>query len=455
MVTKTLEAMARGGMYDQIGGGFARYSTDERWLVPHFEKMLYDNALLARVYLQAHQVTGEALFRRIATEILDYVLREMTAPEGGFYSSTDADSEGEEGKFFVWTPAEVEAVVGPEAAAAVCAWYDITDAGNWEGKGIPNLPRMSEEVARELGMTPAALGETIDGARAKLYEARAGRVAPGLDDKILTAWNGLMIGAMAEGAWVLGEPRYLDAARRAADFLFEKLRAQDGGLLRTWRKGKAHLVGVLEDYAYLCDALIDLYEAAGGDPYLDEAERIATRMIAEFEDQEGGGFFSTGKSHEKLIVRRREAMDGATPSPGAVAGMALARLSFHLDRPDLRALAERAVAAHGKLIARFPRAFCKSLEVTDFLLAGPVELAFLGTPNDPSFEALRREAARHYLPNRIIAHHEPGRGPSRRPLLQEKTVADGRPALYVCRNFACRAPVTDPSGVREALGAPP
>ncbi len=455
MVTKTLEAMARGGMYDQIGGGFARYSTDERWLVPHFEKMLYDNALLARVYLQAHQATGEALFRRIATEILDYVLREMTAPEGGFYSSTDADSEGEEGKFFVWTPGEVEAVVGPEAAAAVCAWYDITDAGNWEGKGIPNLPRSSEEVANTLGMTPAALRESIEEARAKLYEARAGRVAPGLDDKILTAWNGLMIGAMAEGAWVLGDPRYLAAARRAADFLLEKLRGRDGGLLRTCREGKAHLSGVLEDYAYLCDALIDLYESAGGDRYLDEAERIASRMIAEFEDPESGGFFSTGESHEKLIVRRREAMDGATPSPGAVAAMALARLSFHLDRSDLRARAEKAVAAHGKLIARFPRAFCKSLEVADFLLGGPVELAFLGGPGDPSLEALRREAARHYLPNRIIAHHEPGRGPSLRPLLRGKTLADGQPALYVCRNFACGAPVTDPSAVREAIEAPP
>ena len=455
MVRKTLEAMALGGMYDQIGGGFARYSTDERWLVPHFEKMLYDNALLARVYLQAHQATGNALFRRIATEILDYVLREMTAPEGGFYSSTDADSEGEEGKFFVWTPGEVEAVVGPGAAAAVCAWYDITDAGNWEGKGIPNLPRGEEEVAGALGISPAALQETIAGAREKLYAARAGRVAPGLDDKILTAWNGLMIGAMAEGAWALGEPRYLAAARRAADFLLENLRARGGGLLRTCREGKAHLSGVLEDYAYLCDALIDLYEAAGGDRYLDEAERIASRMIEEFEDSEGGGFFSTGESHEKLILRRREAMDGATPSPGAVAAMALARLSFRLDRPDLRARAERAVAAQGKLIARFPRAFCKSLEVADFLLAGPVELAFVGAPDDPPLAALRREAARHYLPNRIIGHHEPERGPSPRPLLREKTLADGQPALYVCRNFACRAPVTDPSGIREALEAPP
>ncbi len=451
MVSKTLDGMARGGIHDHVGGGFARYATDERWLVPHFEKMLYDNALLARVYLEAWQATGEALFRRVATDVFDYVLREMTSPEGGFYSSTDADSEGEEGKFFVWTPEEVEAALGPEEGRRLCAYDDITPAGKWEGKSIANAPRPLEEVALTLGLPPAELDASIAAGREKLYQARAARVAPGLDDKILTAWNGLMIGAMAFGAWVLGEPRYLEGARRAADFILGKLRGPEGRLLRTCREGKAHLDGVLEDYAYLMGALIDLYEAGGGDRYLDAAEDLAGRVLAEFEDPESGGLFATGVHHEKLILRRREAMDGATPSPNAAAAAALARLSFHLDRPELRASAERALAAHGKLIGRFPRAFCASLAVIDLLLEGAVELAFVGATGDAALEALRAEAARPYLPNRITAWKDPAAGESSRALLRGKTLQGGRPALYVCRNFACEAPVTEPASVSAAL----
>ncbi|MFQ5827781.1 MAG: aldo/keto reductase [Candidatus Methylomirabilia bacterium] len=453
MVQKTLDAMAQGGIYDQIGGGFARYSTDERWLVPHFEKMLYDNALLAKVYLEASQVTSEALYRRVATEILDYVLREMTAPEGGFYSATDADSEGEEGKFFVWSPGEIEAILGEEEGPRFCAYYDITDEGNWEGKSIPNTPRTLQRVAATLGTSPEALQRSLDGARPRVYEARQRRVHPNLDDKILTAWNGMMIGAMAEGYRVLGEGRYLEAAERAANFLLTTMVRPDGGLLRTYRAGRAHLDAYLEDYAFLCEALIDLYESGGAARYLCEAERLADRLLADFANDEGGGFHNTARGHEALLVRHRDGADGATPSGNAVAASALARLSFHLDRADLREAAGKATMAYGRAIARYPRAFAKSLAVVDFLLEGPVELAVVGRPGEAGFEALRRAIAGHYLPNRIIAHHDPTAGDPSFPLLAGKGLVSGKAAVYVCRNFACQAPITDPREVAGALAA--
>jgi uncharacterized protein YyaL (SSP411 family)/aryl-alcohol dehydrogenase-like predicted oxidoreductase len=456
MVSKTLDAMAQGGMYDHIGGGFARYSTDERWLVPHFEKMLYDNALLARAYLEGHQATGSPHYAQVAREVLDYILREMTGPEGGFYSATDADSEGEEGKFFVWTPAEVEALLGPEDAGQVCAYYDISAEGNWEGKSIPNTPRSLERVASRLGVRPDRFRATIEAARARLYEARRRRVPPGLDDKVLTAWNGLMIGAMAEGYRVLGDPRYLAGASRSADFLLTVLRRPDGGLYRTARGGRAHLEAYLEDYAYLAEGLLDLYEAGGAVRYLHEARSLCERLLRDFGDPAGGGFYDTAAGHEALIVRHREGSDDATPSGNAVAAAVLARLSFHLDRADLREAAIRAVSAYGKAIAQVPRAFCKSLMVVDFLLQGPVELALVGTPGEPGYEALRREVGRRYLPARIVAHHDPAAGPAPAlPLLAGKGLVDGRAALYVCRHFACRAPVTDPAGVAQALQEKP
>ena len=455
MVEKTLRAMADGGMYDQVGGGFHRYSTDDHWLVPHFEKMLYDNALLTRAYLEAAQVTGDARYGRVATEVLDYIFREMTSPEGGFYSATDADSEGEEGKFFVWQPDEIRAALGDEEARRFCAYYDITERGNWEGKNIPNVRRTVEQVAGSLGIAPEALAASLAASRAKVYEARKRRVPPGLDDKILTAWNGLMIGAMAEGYRVLGDPRYLRGAERAADFLLGTLARPDGGLLRTYRAGKAHLSAYLEDYAYLCEALVDLYEAGGTARYLREAERLADRMRSDFGDA-GGAFYTTARDHEALILRRREGNDGAIPSGNAVAAHALARLSYHLDRQDLRDAAMGAIRAFGKAIGSYPRAFAKTLAAVDLLLEGPVELALIGTPGEDGFEALRRAVGRQYVPNHILGMANlDGRDPEapRLPLLAGKTVVEGKPALYVCRNFACQAPITDPDLVAAALSA--
>jgi hypothetical protein len=451
MVRKTLDEMARGGMYDQVGGGFHRYSVDEQWLVPHFEKMLYDNAQLARVYLEGHQVTGDPFYSRVAAEILDYVLREMTSAEGGFTSATDADSEGEEGRFFVWTPDEVRAALrDEEKARRFCAYYDVSERGNWEGKSIPNTSRTGPRVAKSLGVDVEALERDVAAAKATLYESRRSRVPPGLDDKVLTAWNGLMIGAMAEGHRVLGDGRYLEAAGRAAAFVLKELRGPDGRLLRTYRAGQAHLAAYLEDYAYLAEGLIDLYEAGGDLRWLREAEALADRTREDF-GADDGGFWSTARGHEALIVRHREGHDGAVPSANAVAAHVLARLSFHLDRDDLREEAGRAVRAYAKAVTRQPRAFARSLAVVDLLLEGPIELAFVGGRDASDTAALRREAGRHYLPNRIVGHGDPAKAESTLPLLAGKGLVGGRAALYVCRNFACGAPVTEPDEVAEAL----
>jgi len=451
MVCKTLDCMGQGGIYDHVGGGFARYSTDRHWLVPHFEKMLYDNALLSVAYLEAYQVTQKPDYRRVAEETLDYVLREMTDPGGGFYSSTDADSEGQEGKFFVWTPDQIAAVLDREAARVFCTYYDVTPAGNWEGRSVLNVPRDPNEVARELGMSLAELMAARDDARRKVYAARLERVAPGLDDKVLTARNGLMISALAAGYRTLGDRRYLLAATRAADFVLGTLSRPDGGLLRTYRAGQAKLDAYLADYAYLSEALIDLYEAGGQWDYLWQAERLLERVVAEFVDPESGACYNTSRDHEKLLMRYRDGADGATPAPNAVAASALARASYHLARDDFRTAARRSIEAYGSLIARFPSGFARSLMVVDLLLEGPVELALVGQAGSADLEQLRREVVKHYLPRRIEALGDPS-GPGRvPPLLEHKTLVDGKAALYVCRNFACQAPVSDPQDVAAAL----
>ncbi|TKB73669.1 MAG: DUF255 domain-containing protein [Nitrospira sp.] len=452
MITNTLDSMAAGGIYDHIGGGFARYSTDERWLVPHFEKMLYDNALLARTYLEGYQVTKRPSYRQVTIEVLDYILREMTDQAGGFYSATDADSEGVEGKFFVWTMSEVQAVLqNDEDTRRFCACYDITEQGNWEHHNIPNRLRPIEAVLKELNVTLDELSETIHRVRPLLYRARQKRIPPGLDDKIITAWNGMMISAMAEAGRVLGVPRYVDGAMKAADFLLEIHRTSEGALLRTSRQGRAHLDGVLEDYAYLAEGLIDLYEASGQERYLAAALQFGERMVDSFQDKDQGGFFTTGKTHETLIFRAREGADGATPSGNAVAVSALARLSFHYDRQDLRVAAIGGIRAYGRQIARYPRAFAKTLIAVDLLAEGPIELAFVGSPNDPGVEALQLAVRDVFLPHRVIATSNGAGAQSSHPLLAGKGLVEGKAALYICRNFSCQRPLTNPQEVTEAL----
>jgi uncharacterized protein YyaL (SSP411 family) len=450
MVTTTLDAMAQGGMYDQIGGGFSRYSTDERWHVPHFEKMLYDNAQLAVAYLEGWQATKRPLYRRIAVETLDYVLREMTSPEGGFWSATDADSEGVEGKFFVWTPDEVTAVVGADDAPLVLEWYDISARGNWEGTNVPHTPRPLADVARRHGIEPAEAERRIAHARALLYAARAQRIPPGLDDKILTAWNGLMIGAFADGARLLGEPRYLDAATRAADFVLDTLRSADGGLRRVYRAGQVRLDAYLEDYACLADGLVSLYEAGADERYLHEARALVERIRTAFRAPDGG-FYSTAEQHEALVLRPREGYDGATPSANAVAARAMARLSYHLGEPGLRDEARTALEAFGRMIAQQPRAFATGLMTLDLLAHGPVELAFIGAPDSARRKALERAAAEVFVPHLVVGRHDPRNGESALPLLAGKRLVAGEPALFVCRDYACRQPTTRPDEVATLI----
>jgi uncharacterized protein YyaL (SSP411 family) len=451
MARGTLDAMKNGGMYDHVGGGFARYSVDEKWHVPHFEKMLYDNAQLVRVYIEAFQITKDQSYARVVTETLDYVLREMQSPSGGFFSATDADSEGEEGKFFTFTEEQVRGILAEPLATQFCAYYDVRAEGNWEHTNVLWTPRPLDDVARDLTVSVEELTQSLEKARAKMYAARSERVPPLLDDKVLVSWNALMISALAEAARVLDVPCYRAAAQRAADDLLVHLRRPDGGLFRTARAGKAHLDAYLEDYAYLGDALIDLYESGADGAYLQEAQRLCARMIADFADDEGGAFFHTAHGHEVLIARSREAQDDAMPSANALAAQLCARLGFHLDRKDLLERAQATVMSFGTLLGRAPRAFVSLLSVQDLLEHGPVELAFVGARSDPRFSALSRAVAEHYLPARIIAY---GDGQSAElPLLAGKTTLHGAPALYVCRQFACRAPVTEPKDVATALSA--
>jgi uncharacterized protein YyaL (SSP411 family) len=451
MVGKTLDAMASGGIYDHLGGGFARYSTDRAWLVPHFEKMLYDNALLANTYLEGYQAIGNSLYERIATETLDFVRREMRSPEGGFYSSWDADSEGAEGRFYVWSLEEISQLFDEETTRQLSAYFDITASGNWKGTNILNIPRPLQTVARELAIPTEELADNVEDGRRHLYAARSTRIRPGLDDKVLTSWNGLMISAFASGYRVLGVAEYLESARGAADLLLGRVSDDDGRPLRTWRNGKAHLAAYLEDYAYLSEGLLDLYEASGDARYLSEAKRLAEMMIDDFRDVDSGSFFSTSRRHERLLLRHRDGADGATPSANATAASALARLSYHLDRSDFREIALSALKAYGSAVARYPRAFAKSLLVIDFLMDGPVEIALVGVAGSKDLQELRREVGRHFVPRRIEAVGDPAATGTEIPMLRDKPLVDGRAALYVCRGFACQAPVTSAKDVAGAL----
>jgi uncharacterized protein len=461
MVRRTLDAMAAGGMHDHLGGGFARYSTDERWLVPHFEKMLYDNAQLASVYLQAYQVTGDAAYAAVARDTLDYVIGEMQSSDGGYYSSTDADSEGEEGRYFVFTPREIHELLEPRLAQLFCGYYDITPVGNFEGASVLNTPRPLDDVARSMGLGGEQARELIEVARRRVLAARQARVPPLLDDKVLTSWNGLMLAAMSDGARILGEPRYHRSAERAAEFARATLLRPDGGLYRTARGGRAQLAGYLEDYAFLADGLLSLYEVAGRfasrpDPseYLITAKSLVERILTDF-SADDGGFYSTAHQHERLLVRQRDGNDGALPSANAVAARALARLAHLLDRKDWQKLALGAIQAHAVTLAQSPRAFATSLEVLDLCREGALEIVAIGPPGDAALEALLTRAARVYLPHAAQVVAAPGstRKDSNLALLRGKGLVQNASALYICRNFSCLAPITDPDEVVLALEA--
>ena len=436
MAEGTLRKMAEGGMYDQIGGGFARYSVDHRWLVPHFEKMLYDNAQLARVYLHAWQVTGNDFYRRITEETLDYVLREMRHEDGGFYSSQDADSEGVEGKFYVWSADEIREALGEEADTFMRV-YGVSNEGNWEGHNILNL-RLAE-----------ALDGRIAAARATLYELRSKRIWPGLDDKVLTSWNGLMLAAFAEAGQALGRADYIEAAESNADFLHRTMRRDSGRLFRTWKAGSdAKYNGYLEDYAYLADGLLALYEATFERRWVDWARELAELMLGHFRDTKNGGFFDTSDDHEQLIHRPKDLQDNAVPSGNAMAASVLVRLSLLTGNGDYWQVAEQITSTMNKFMAQYPSGFGQWLNVAKFMLSAPREIALMGSGD--AIAPLLKVIRGGYRPFQVVAAGEEGS----LPLLENRPQIDGKGTAYVCRRFVCQAPVTGPEELALQLGSP-
>ena len=452
MVEATLRRMARGGIYDQLGGGFHRYSTDPFWLVPHFEKMLYDNALLSRLYLHAYQATGDDLYREVAEETLDYVLREMTHPDGGFYSSQDADSEGEEGKFFVWTPREMEAVLGPRDAGILQSFYGVTHEGNFEGRNILYRPKSPSQVAQEHDISEEELSEVVERGKGLLFAERAKRVPPATDDKILASWNGLMLHAFALGAAVLGHEDYLQAAVANADFVLSNMR-DDGRLLRTCKDGEARLKAYLEDYAHLIDGLLTLYEATLDSRWLGEADTLARQMIDLFWDERDGVFYDTGTDHETLVVRPRDFSDNAVPCGSSVAADVLLRLNIFMDEPDFGRKAASALRSVRDYMTRVPEGFGHWLGALDFYLASPREIAIVGKTGDDGTRDLLDTVHERYLPNKVVMGLDPDSEGFERdlPLLEDKVALAGMPTAYVCQNYACQLPVTDPAALAAQL----
>ncbi len=453
-VEQTLRAMARGGIYDQLGGGFHRYSVDMHWLVPHFEKMLYDNALLSRLYLEAYQATGDDFYRRIAEETLDYVARDMKSPEGGFYSTEDADSEGEEGKFYVWTPQEIQDILDPEEAKLAERYWNVTERGNFEGKNILSVPRPPEDVAVEFGIAPEELQEKISTIRAKLLDARAERVRPGRDEKILAAWNGLMLRSFALAAAVLDREDYSDIAEKNASFLMDNLRVS-GRLRRSYKDGEARFNGYLEDYACVADGLLALYEATFETRWLIEARDLAEKILELFWDEKRGAFYDTPADHEQLVARPRDIYDNATPSGTSVATEVLLKLALILDREDYRSCAGTVLEDLSGGMEKVPGGFGRLVSALDFYLSQPYEIALIGETGAPDMSALIRTVYSLYLPNKVLAGCTPDdeEAAELTPLLVGRSTRDGKATAYVCVNYACQNPTTDPEELRRQLGA--
>ena len=457
MAERTLEKMAHGGLYDQLGGGFHRYSVDAIWLVPHFEKMLYDNAQLLRTYLHAWQISGNPLYRRILDETIDYVLREMTAPgtdgqtTGGFYSTQDADSEGEEGKFFVWKQDEIQAILGEEPARLLSAHYGVSQRGNFEGNNILNINMSIGEVAQRFAKAESDVMQSIVDSKQKLFIEREKRIKPGRDEKILTEWNGLMIHALADCSVVLGRSDALEAAQNAANFILAEMSQEDGRLYRSYKDGRARLNAYLEDYAAFIRSLIALYEATFELRWLGEASRLMQLMIEQFGDTQNPGFFQTGVDHERLVVRRKDFIDNAIPSGNSMAAEALLRLSVLTGNDDYRRRASSILLVMKEAMAQQPTGFGRMLCVLDTLLTPSQEIALVGDPSDAKTQTLLAEVRKRYLPNTVVALRDPTQevDGSMLPLLEGRTLVDGEPAAYVCENYACRLPVT----TADALGA--
>jgi uncharacterized protein YyaL (SSP411 family) len=469
MVDLTLTQMASGGIYDQIGGGFHRYSTDARWLVPHFEKMLYDNALLARVYLHAWQVTGRPLYRRVVEETLDYVLREMTAKcpnnpyakqcdeAGGFFSAQDADSEGEEGRFFLWTPDQVKSILGDEEGEVFCRYFDVTQEGNFESESILNVKFDFSTAAAATHMDEGQFRRVIEQGRHKLYQAREKRVKPDRDEKVLTAWNGLMLAAFAEASQVLGREDYRSVAKCNAEFTLKELR-HNGRLLRSWKsetpegKGQARFNAYLEDYAFYADGLLALYQATFTPRWFAEARALVDAILAHFADP-NGGFFDTSHDHEQLITRPKALQDNAIPSGNAVAADVLLRLAAYTGDEVYRRSAEEMLAALAPTMQQYPGGFSHWLSVLAFYLASPREIALIGVPETEETGAMLDVVFGTYRPHQVVALAAPGDevATSIIPILADRPQQNERTTAYVCQRFVCQTPVTDPASLATQI----
>jgi uncharacterized protein YyaL (SSP411 family) len=456
MVEKTLNRMALGGIYDQLGGGFHRYSVDQTWLVPHFEKMLYDNAQLAQTYIRCYQATGKSFYRGVAEEILEYVMREMMSSEGGFYSAQDADSEGEEGRFFVWTPAQVEAILGANEARVFGTFFDITQDGNWEGTNILRVVREAAQVAEEFGLSVEETASILDTGRAKLFAEREKRVKPHRDEKILTAWNGLVLAAFAEVAAVLDNDVFRQVAVKNAQFLLQTMTTTDVNgrlrLLRTYRNGQAKLNAYLEDYAFFAEGLLHLYEATFDPQWLTTARELTQSMFAYFWDDVNGGFFATSTDHETLIQRPKDWDDNATPSGNSVALDVLLRLTELTGDPNYRDHAARVLRRLGTTLEKHPYSFARCLSALDFYLSTPKEIAIIGDRNALGTQELLHGIYGLYLPNKVVVQtDDPKTASPEIPLLADRPFRNNKPTAYVCSNFVCKEPVTDAAALLAQL----
>jgi hypothetical protein len=448
IVDETLTRMASGGIYDQIGGGFHRYSVDAEWLVPHFEKMLYDNALLSRTYLDGYLTTNNPLYKRITEEVLDYVAREMTSPEGGFYSSQDADSEGKEGAFFIWSADEVRSALGETDAELFCRYFGMTPEGNFEGKNILYVRRPISIVARLNNLSGERLLEIVGRGKKKLFEIRQARAKPGRDEKTLTAWNGLMLRSFAEAANVLHREDYRRIAARNAEFISSTLYSE-GRLHRSFKNGRARLNAYLEDYACLVDGLISTYEATFDPRWIHAAQELSGLMVERFLDSNEGGFYFTSNDHESLIHRPKDFYDNATPSGNSVAVVALLRLWKLTGVQRWAGHAIATLESMAGLMPNHPAAFAHWLCALDFYLGPAKEIAVSGNPDDPKTRELLDAIFRAYLPNKVVACGTDG-GVF---LLENRPQIDGLPTVYVCENFSCKLPVTTCEDLSKALSS--
>jgi len=442
----------QGGMYDQLGGGFHRYSVDERWFATHFEKMLYDNALLCRTYLEAFQLTGEPRYREIVEETLSYVQTTMTHPEGGFYSAEDADSEGEEGRFYTWTEEELVATLGRDSARLAAAVYGTETGGNWEGTNILCRHESLESLSKRLAEPKESLSRRIDEVRQALFAQRCNRVRPGLDDKVLASWNGLMLTALCEASFVLENPQLLETALCNAEFLTREM-IRDGRLMRTWRSGRAKLSGYLEDYAHVVEAFLALFQITGESRWLAKAEELTQTQIDLFYDREAGDFYFTAGDGEELLLRPKEHYDNATPSGNSTTSINLLQLGNLTGNSDYVEMAGRMLARMTDTLSRYPSAFSNWLKALDFQLGPVTEIAILGPAagRHPLEEVVRSS----FLPRKVLIRGESVAGFSPLPVLEGKQVAPGQAIAFVCEDYSCKEPVSDPTRLREQLGLGP